>query len=651
MSENSSNINDKTKNVIKGVTPPEPKVVNTYINMVPISDTNLTQQPLDNMQQSTSNQTAYSNGSVPTSQFPLSAMNLEQIQQFMSKMRLNDTKGQNNGLGVNGLGTQVPGINETNTIDTMMKNSASVLVPPVGALDPNILASLGLNVQKPTLQPIQFPNMQAGVPNLCGIQGQDLNLAAWMQKQKIALALSQMQQNQNKQISSDLTKGEGGLTVGLNNTEGQHDRLSDPQNNSIPGTTAPSATQSQLTPQLAAFLGNPNLIPTTGVTAGLQVPGTAQGFGQIPGGIGTTPGVLGGIPGFGGGIGVAGEDANAKLLQSVTSNLMQQSITGNMANVDAMIKQYQENYVNNQLSAAAQLLRQHGIQATIDSSYNGGDLLSKSKKPSILQRIVASKVNPEIFVVPNALTFEECDNIIELIRDRLEASKVSISRNSEKPNSSSEGNDNNCNTNEGYKKEEDMDDEFCKSTTACINPEETNLIKEIEGRLGLLVDSNTQHMEPILVHKYSVNDYIKEHHDGDTRTHTIAVFLSDVENGGELDFPYAGIRIKPKKGFAVVWPNIDSQGKLDYTTVHAVNKIQRPDEDKTEQKPDSDISSYLLYLHINKEPVRLQYEASLAMKQVIQIKNSDNSNDIHDPKTISQVSYTINNKQQNEVTI
>ncbi|KAH8739886.1 prolyl 4-hydroxylase alpha subunit [Cryptosporidium ryanae] len=676
MSENLSNINDEVKTVIKGVTPPEPKVVNTYINMVPISNTDLSQN-LTHSDKSTLNQSVDQNKSVPTSHFPVSAMNLEQIQQFMAKMGIVDSKDQVNGLGAAGFGATglgatglgaagfgatgfgatgfgatgfgatgfgatgfgatgfgatglgatgfaAAGLGETGT-DATMKSSENNLIPPVGTLDPNILASLGLNVQKPTLQPIKFPNMQAGVPNLCGIQGQDLNLAAWMQKQKIALALSQMQQNQNKQLSSDSTKGENNLVEGLNNKdEKQNMENSTKGDNPISDTvSAPSKTQSQLTPQLAAFLGNPNLVPTTGVAAGgLQMPEAMPGFGQIGGGFGTSPGTLGGI-------GAMGGDANAKLLQSITSNMMQQSITGDMTGMDAMIKQYQEKFVNNQLSAAAQLLRQHGIQATIDSNYNGTGSLSTNKKPSILQRIVASKINPNIFIVPNALTFEECDSIIDLVKDRLETSKVSIFKR------------NSVNDDQESTTEEDLDSGFCKSTTACIKPEETNLIKEVENRLGLLVDSNTQYMEPILVHKYSVNDYIKEHHDGDSRTHTIAVFLSDVDNGGELDFPYAGIRIKPKKGFAVVWPNIDPQNKLDYTTVHAVNKIEDPNKDENNKETESKISSYLLYLHINKEPIRLQYEASLAARQVIQTKtNDDGGKATTNPKTINQVSYT-----------
>ena len=34
----------------------------------------------------------------------------------------------------------------------------------------------------------------------------------------------------------------------------------------------------------------------------------------------------------------------------------------------------------------------------------------------------------------------------------------------------------------------------------------------------------------------------------------IALFLNDVDEGGELEFLHQGIRIKPRKGDFVVWP-------------------------------------------------------------------------------------------------
>jgi hypothetical protein len=42
------------------------------------------------------------------------------------------------------------------------------------------------------------------------------------------------------------------------------------------------------------------------------------------------------------------------------------------------------------------------------------------------------------------------------------------------------------------------------------------------------------------------------------------VYLNDVEEGGETEFLYQGLKIKPEKGTLVVWPS-------SYTHVHRGN--------------------------------------------------------------------------------
>ncbi|KAJ1605519.1 prolyl 4-hydroxylase alpha subunit [Cryptosporidium canis] len=671
MSENSSSVNEETKNVIRGVTPPEPKLLGTYINMVPITDTD-TSKLMGGSEELASGLSVTQDGSVsektggdatsaavPTTQFPMSAMNMEQLQQFMMRMQINAAKPQpvlgtsspalGAGIGLSP-GISAPGLGATMNMSNMMPSSAASAynIPPVGALDPNVLASLGMNVQKPTLQPIQFPNMQAGVPNLCGIQGQDLNLAAWMQKQKIAIALSELQNSSQMVAGSSQTEAKASSPSGMVTDPSQG--MAQPAlaagipglQGGVPTTGAVPTTQSQLTPQLAAFLGNPNLVPTKG----------SQPSPQIPSPIGAgvcAPGMeaLGTGAGMNLGVDAAASVGGVISPESVFPAVMQPN--ADMSKIEAMIKQQQQQFISSQLNAAAQLLRQHGIQATIGTeplnSSNSEVDVSKSKKPALLQRIAASKVNPKIFIVPNALNQDECDEVISLIQDRLESSKISISKKDDKPSPEEvpkhKSQDSQTGETDSQKQEQspDADQEFCRSTTACIQPEETPLIREIENRLGLLVDSSSLHMEPILVHKYSVDDYIKEHHDGDNRTYTISVFLSDVQNGGELDFPYAGIKIKPKKGMAVVWPNVNSQGKLDYTTVHAVNKItqKQESESQSQQEQHQTPASYLLYLHINKEPVRLGFEASKAVQQVVVISETPKMGE--SPKVITQVTY------------
>ena len=45
------------------------------------------------------------------------------------------------------------------------------------------------------------------------------------------------------------------------------------------------------------------------------------------------------------------------------------------------------------------------------------------------------------------------------------------------------------------------------------------------------------------------------------RAGTLLVYLGDVEEGGETSFPVLGISVKPKRGRAVMFGSLDSEGR------------------------------------------------------------------------------------------
>jgi len=47
------------------------------------------------------------------------------------------------------------------------------------------------------------------------------------------------------------------------------------------------------------------------------------------------------------------------------------------------------------------------------------------------------------------------------------------------------------------------------------------------------------------------------------------VYLSDCQGGGCTYFPKIDFRSRPSKGCAMLWYNMDQQGKLDELTLHA----------------------------------------------------------------------------------
>ena len=75
------------------------------------------------------------------------------------------------------------------------------------------------------------------------------------------------------------------------------------------------------------------------------------------------------------------------------------------------------------------------------------------------------------------------------------------------------------------------------------------------------------HFEYLQMLKYEVGEHYWAHHDfidsgidqpAGTRLLTFFIYLNDVEEGGETEFPQLGIKVKPTKGRAILWPNVES---------------------------------------------------------------------------------------------
>jgi len=89
---------------------------------------------------------------------------------------------------------------------------------------------------------------------------------------------------------------------------------------------------------------------------------------------------------------------------------------------------------------------------------------------------------------------------------------------------------------------------------------------------------NEEYAEPLQILRYKSGQFYKEHHDQNSprsspwgeRIFTVFFYLSDVEEGGETNFPRLNITIKPKKGSVLIWPNImnDDPNKRDERTFH-----------------------------------------------------------------------------------
>jgi prolyl 4-hydroxylase len=89
---------------------------------------------------------------------------------------------------------------------------------------------------------------------------------------------------------------------------------------------------------------------------------------------------------------------------------------------------------------------------------------------------------------------------------------------------------------------------------------------EIEARIAEITNLPVENQETFQVLRYNGGEYYRAHYDyipehGDmpcgARVATFFLYMSDVEEGGETHFPTIHMKLKPKKGSAVLWYVLD----------------------------------------------------------------------------------------------
>merc|ERR1740123_2874893 len=117
----------------------------------------------------------------------------------------------------------------------------------------------------------------------------------------------------------------------------------------------------------------------------------------------------------------------------------------------------------------------------------------------------------------------------------------------------------------------------------CENhPDVRGLIRKIERVTGVPYVN----YESFQVLQYESGQFYNTHHDrGHTsetditggRILTFFLYCSDVEEGGETEFPSLGIKVKPKRGRAILWPSVKNQAptKTDHRTRHGALPVKR----------------------------------------------------------------------------
>ncbi len=168
-------------------------------------------------------------------------------------------------------------------------------------------------------------------------------------------------------------------------------------------------------------------------------------------------------------------------------------------------------------------------------------------------RILAKYEEPLVVVLGNVLSNDECDELIEHSRERLQRSKTGEDRTV-----------NSIRTSSGV---------FC---------EQTETITRIEKRISQIMNIPVEHGDGLQVLRYTPGQEYKPHYDFfaetsqasiNNRISTLVMYLNDVEEGGETVFPMLHFSVFPTKGMAVYFEYFYRNHELNELTLHAGTQV------------------------------------------------------------------------------
>lgn len=175
--------------------------------------------------------------------------------------------------------------------------------------------------------------------------------------------------------------------------------------------------------------------------------------------------------------------------------------------------------------------------------------------------------SPRIVLFGNLLSADECEELIELSRHKLERSSV-------------------VNAATG-----DYDvHPYRTSLGTHFRRGENPLIARIEGRIGKLLEFPVEHGEPVQILYYRPGAEYRPHFDyfnpalpgndkvlamGGQRVATVVMYLNDCEAGGATVFPQLGLEVTPQKGDAVYFAYVAADGALDPRSLHGGATVEK----------------------------------------------------------------------------
>jgi prolyl 4-hydroxylase len=177
--------------------------------------------------------------------------------------------------------------------------------------------------------------------------------------------------------------------------------------------------------------------------------------------------------------------------------------------------------------------------------------------------LYVDKDDYDIIEIQNFLTNEECDKIIELSKGNMFSSKV-------------------------YSQNEDLYDNKTRISQQCWLNDNDSFIKDISDKVKSYTNTHNNYLEELQVVNYQPGGFFTPHYDAcvgnnsycermndkGPRYLTVLFYLNDNFEGGETIFPKINKLVKPEKGKAIIFQNVDNNGVIITQALHGGEPVK-----------------------------------------------------------------------------
>lgn len=168
----------------------------------------------------------------------------------------------------------------------------------------------------------------------------------------------------------------------------------------------------------------------------------------------------------------------------------------------------------------------------------------------------------EFYEIDNFLSDSECEQLIKEISSKLRPSTIaSVGQH---------------------------DDSYRTSSTCDLGNIDNDFLNDIDRRICNFIGISPGCGETLQGQHYLIDQEFKSHtdyfekaqlldHDGGRgqRTYTFMIYLNNVEEGGETEFPKLNKIFSPIQGKALIWNNINEDGRPNENTMHQAHPVKK----------------------------------------------------------------------------